>query len=316
MTIDQVADVLLKETSFVISTHKYCDGDGLGGGMALYYALKKLNKEVSFITLETPDPKYKFLDPDSVIKTFDKTTGIHKNLIVLDTNDSLLIEPLYEHAKKQNTRVYFVDHHPIIHSNKSDSYFIDSTASSVAEIVYDLLNKLNVSIDEKIATALFTSIVFDTNQFRNIKNSKKPFEISSKIIPYIKDVNVIYENLFQTLTINDLKFFTKIQDLEYHFNNQVALLEVNEKELKESKTNINQAFNLMDMVKDVSSIKSTILMIEKEDGSFKLSLRSKNKDLLPLVKNFNGGGHRHSAGATVHNKNWADIKKQILEYFK
>ena len=72
----------------------------------------------------------------------------------------------------------------------------------------------------------------------------------------------------------------------------------------------------MDMVRDVETIEATVLVIENEDGSFKLSLRSRNKNLIPLAKIFNGGGHRHSAGAYIKNLQLKDIKNKVITYLQ
>jgi len=315
----QLIDKISKHSGFIISTHKYCDGDGLGSGLALYYILQKLNKKVSFLTLESPHKKYKFLDQGQIFKTFDSTHFPYNNntlLLVVDTNDPLLVEPLYSHTKKYNMQTCFIDHHPIIHNKQADHFFINSESSSTAEIIYELLIKMNLPIDEKIATSLFTSIVFDTNQFKNIKKSSNPFEVSAKILPYIKNINIIYDNLFRNLTIDDLQFFTQIQNIEYYYNKKVALLYLTQDKIDKANVDITQAFNLMDVVKDVSSIKSTVLLFKNKDHSFKLSLRSKSINLLPLIKQFNGGGHRYSAGAHIKNQKLSEIKKIVLDYLK
>ena len=72
----------------------------------------------------------------------------------------------------------------------------------------------------------------------------------------------------------------------------------------------------MDLIRDVKTIDSTVLLIENQAGDFKLSLRSKNKNLLPLAESFNGGGHTHSAGAYIKAKKLKDIKTDVLSYLK
>ena len=229
---------------FVISTHKFCDGDGLGAGLALYHGLKQKRQKVSFFTLEKPHQKYNFMNTKNIIHVFDKTkSSIPKNsvLIFVDTNDTRLIEPLYSSAKKQNYLVYFIDHHPLVQENTEDHFFIDIRSSSTAELIYTLLKKLDVSFDEEIANNLFSSIVFDTNLFRYIKNSPKSFSIAAELLPKIKDVNVIYENLFKNLTIDKLRFMSKLEKVEYYSNKKIAFLQLKEKDFKEYNTDSTQA---------------------------------------------------------------------------
>ena len=302
---------------FIISTHKSCDGDGLGAGLALYYGLKKINQRASFYTLESIHPKYAFLNKDNIIQVFDKEkTKIPEDfvLIFVDVNDTRLVEPLYSFSKKSKGEVYFIDHHPMIQKNSRDHFFIDSSCSSTAELIYHLLKELKVDLNEEICINLFSSIVFDTNRFRDIKNSAKPFSISAELIPKIKNINIIYESLFKTMTTDKLRFMSQLEKVEYYSNNKIAFLHLKESIFKDYNTDNTQAYDLMDLIRDVKTVDSTALLIEKENGSFKLSLRSRNKNLLPLAQSFDGGGHEHSAGAYIQSKALEEIKSTVISY--
>ena len=289
----------------------------MGAGMALYHALKKTGKSADFFTLEEPHPKYSFIDQTNIIRTFDKEKShLSKDSILLfvDVNDFRIAEPLYSSAKQENLPIYFIDHHPLIKKNKEDYFFIDTSASSTAELIHTLLKAMKIHLDENIASSLFCSLIFDTNLFRHIKNSPKSFSLAAELVPYIKDVNFIYERLFKTLTVDKLRFMSQVKNIEYYSSNQVAFLHLKEKDFKRYNTDVTQAYDLMDMVRDVKTIESTALVVEKEDGSLKLSLRSRSKDLLPLVKVFNGGGHHHSAGAYIEGMGLKKVKDKVVSY--
>ena len=301
----------------VVSTHKFCDGDGLGAGLALCHALRKKGQKADFLALEDIHPKYQFMDTKNILKVYEKgkTTFQEGSIFIfVDANDIRLIQPLYSEIKKIQASVYFIDHHPVIQKNEEDGFFIDSSCSSTAELIYQLLKELKISLDEEIAVNLFSSIVFDTNCFRYVKNSAKPFKIAAELVPHIKDVSVIYEHLFKTMTTDKLRFLSKLEQVEFHFNNKVAFLHLKESDLKKYKTDNTQAYDMIDMVRDVDQVDSTVLIIEKEDGSLKLSLRSRKINLIPLAGSFNGGGHTHSAGAYISSQSLSEVKNKILSY--
>ena len=306
---------------FFVSTHKFCDGDGLGAGLALCRGLKKSGQNAVFLTLEKPHPKYRFLDPKKDIRIFDKNkTQIPEKsvFIFIDVNDTQLVEPLYSFAKQKKAMFYFIDHHPLIderHANTDDRFFIDSKSSSTAELVSHLLKELNIPIDRQMAVCLFASIVFDTNSFRDIKNSPRPFALAADLVPKIPDVNLIYESLFKHLTADKLRFMSQLEKAEYHFDNRLAILHLKEKDFKKYNTDFTQACDLMEIIRNVDTVESTALIIENESGSFKLSMRSGRKDLLPLAKSFGGGGHSHSAGAFVKNLSLKEIKDKLAGFF-
>ena len=312
-------DLIRQESSppFIISTHKYCDGDGLGAGLALCHALRKKGKTAEFFSLEEIHPKYQFMNKKNILRVYERDkTKLLKDavFIFVDVNDTRLIQPLYSEIKKIKASVYFIDHHPMIQKNNEDHFFIDSSCSSTAELVYQLLKCLDIALDEDIASHLFASVVFDTNCFRYVKNSAKPFEIAAQLVPHIKNVGKIYEHLFKTMTVDKLGFLSKLGQVEYHCNNRVAFLHIKESEFKKYKTDSTQAYDMIDMIRDIDQIDSTVLIIEKEDGSFKLSLRSRKLDLIPLAHHFDGGGHKHSAGASISSQSFHQIKETVLAY--
>ena len=310
--------ILSEFSSFVITTHKNCDGDGLGAGLALYHSLKQKGKKVDFLTLDEPSSKYHFLDPEKNIQTFHKnSTPLQKDslLIAVDTNDSQLIEPLFSSSKNQ---VLFIDHHPLLinlnSQNKKIRYFIDTKASSTGEIIFYLMKDFGITFNEKIATALYTSIVFDTKMFRSIKNSSVPFAISAELIPYISDVNVIYNHLFKNLSINKLNLFSELKDVEYYFQNSFSLLSLTKEVIKKHEAGIGEACELLDLIMNINSVKAAVLIFESEQG-FKLSFRSADKSILSIAEKFDGGGHHLSGGAFVQNQNLEEIKTRILSEF-
>ena len=243
---------------FIISTHKFCDGDGLGAGLALCYALKDRGCEAQFLSLEKIHPKYEFMNKNKTVSVFDEGKMSLKEvdgLIFVDVNDISLVEPLYKKAKKDNCPIFFIDHHPMIKESEGDQFFIDTKASSTAELIDELLNQLQIPLSEDIAICLFASIVFDTSQFREVKNSAKPFAITAKLVPFIPDLNLIYDNLFKRASIGKLQFLSRIEDVEYHFSGRVAFLYLKEEIFKKYDTDETQAYDLMDLVKNIKTLR-------------------------------------------------------------
>lgn len=316
----ELQQMLSQFSSFVITTHKNCDGDGLGAGLALYHALKKKGKKVEFVTLDKIPDKYSFLESECKIKIFDKNNfNIDKKslLIVVDTNDFQFIEPLYSFF--DSNEVIFIDHHPLVNhveqrKIKKDHYFIDTKASSTGEIIFSVLKDYKIEFDEQIATALYASIIFDTKMFRSIKNSSIPFAISSELIRYISDVNKIYNHLFKKLSTKNLEFYSQLKNIEYFFQKSFSILYLDKEVIKKYEADIGNACELLDLMMNVESVKATALIFEMEDG-FKLSFRSADINILPIAKKFNGGGHHFSAGAFVSNKNLDELKSELISHF-
>ncbi|MCB0370949.1 MAG: hypothetical protein KDD45_16390, partial [Bdellovibrionales bacterium] len=93
----QVVNSIKKANKILLTTHKDSDGDGLGAEMAMFYALKKLNKEVFIYHVDAPPKKYEALIDKDLINIFSKQKPLSTFdlALVFDTNDERLVEPLF-----------------------------------------------------------------------------------------------------------------------------------------------------------------------------------------------------------------------------
>ena len=262
--------------------------------------------------------KYHFLSPEKYIDRFDQLKNPIEPVevaLVFDTNDSRRIQPLYEELKKKCQEIIYVDHHPVLKNGPkpSEQSIIDTTAASTGQICYFLLKEMGVVMNTQIATALYTSIVFDTQRFHFIKNSGISHAICADLCNYIKDNERIYNYLFGITSLEKINLLSQsIKQTEYFHKNKVAVLEISKKKLEESNLNIEDACDFLDMTLAVNSTQVSILIINLSDNTYKLSFRSKSLDMLKLAEIFHGGGHKTSSGATLidYVKN---PKKEILK---
>lgn len=76
-----------------------------------------------------------------------------------------------------------------------DLEWVDPSASSVAELIYDLANTLEVQLDKAIATALLTGVVAATDRFSNEKTTPKTMVISSELMKMGADQKLIASSM-------------------------------------------------------------------------------------------------------------------------
>ena len=177
LDVDPIAKKIRAAQSILLSTHKQCDGDGLGAQLALYHALRKIGKNVRIVCVDEVPKKYFFLEPEKYLEHFEGglQTPIEKTDLVLifDTNDRRLVEPLYSTLEEKAKQILFVDHHPVLNQGPEPTTgsFIDTRAASTGEISYFIIKALGIHLDENIAKALYTSIAFDTQLFKFVKSA-------------------------------------------------------------------------------------------------------------------------------------------------
>jgi phosphoesterase RecJ-like protein len=305
--------------SVILTTHKQCDGDGLGALLALYHGLKKSGKRVRVLLVDAVPKKYNYLEPEKHLEIFE---GPHSPLdnsdlaLIFDTNDRRLVEPLFQVLQNSCREILFVDHHPVLNMGPEPTAgsYIETRAASTGEISYFILKGLGIRFDEKIAQALYTSIAFDTQIFRFVKNSVNSHLIAAELLLHINNAEEIHRHLFSTHTINKVAFLAKVLgQIEFHGNGQLAVLKLFAKDLADHNLDMDDSRDVIDMLMNVNSLQAAALFREDAKNEYKLSLRSKGSlEVLGIAESFHGGGHMFAAGAYIHGE-YSEIKGKVVQ---
>jgi phosphoesterase RecJ-like protein len=319
LNVDSLVRRIKAANSLILSTHKQCDGDGLGAILSLYHGLRKTGKKVRVMLVDACPKKYFFLEPDKYLEVFE---GPHQPLeqtdltLIFDTNDRRLVEPLYSELCKQCREVLFVDHHPLLNQGPEPTAgsYIDIRAASTGEISYFILKGLGIRLDERIAQALYTSIAFDTQVFKFVKNSVNSHLIASELLTYVNNAEEIHRQLFATHTIEKVKWLSKVLgEIEYFGEGQVAVLKLRDSDLKDHQLDMDDSRDVIDMLMNVNTLQAAALFREDAPNEYKLSLRSKGRlEVLDIAESFQGGGHMFASGAYVRG-DYNELKNKVVQ---
>ncbi len=236
--------------------------------------------------------------------------------IILDTNDKRLVSPLVEELEASRKTIIFLDHHPILSKGPQPTVesVIDTKAASTGEVTFALIKELGVPLDTKIAEALYTSLVFDTQLFRFIRNSPNSHLIAAELLKFSINPEKIHRSLFGDFTKNKLLFMAKaLTQIEFFENDTLAFLKIYEKDLKILDLNKDHTKDIIDMVMNINTIEAALVVREISEGEYKLSLRSKGKvEVLKVAETYGGGGHLYASGAYIKG-NLKQIKHDSIE---
>lgn len=306
LSVDPVVQEIQKAQSIVVSTHRQCDGDGLGAMLGLYHALKKTGKTVRAITVDQVPKKYQFLEHEKYVQAFEGTHDPIESAdlaLIFDTNDHRLVDPLYSELAKKCKKILFIDHHPLLNFGPTPTAgsLIDTRAASTGEIAYFIIRELGIHWDEKMAQSIYTSVSFDTQLFRFVKNTANSHLIAADILQYLKHPEEVHMHLFATHSVDKIGFLAKVlSQIEYYANYNVAVLKIPAQELKNHRLEMDDARDLIDMVMNIHSVQAAALFREDGPNDYKLSLRSKGEiEILGVAESFEGGGHLYAAGARI-----------------
>ncbi len=294
-----------------LSTHKNADGDGLGSEIAFYHAMKIRGQAAQIIHNDQSPSRYFFLTDQTDIRNCEESFDFHPSdlAIIFDTHDPLLCQPLFEKFQNAKIPVLFVDHHvPIKNKISNVTYLINEEACCTGEIVLQLIRELGISLTSKISTALYSSLLFDTQNFKYIRNSSTAFEMAAELLKNGADHLLIQKNLFDNWSVNKMNFLSiLIQNVDYRNQQKIALIKINRKSLTDFGLSSDDVSDFVDLFMSIQSLDIAIVIREEKNNDFKLSFRSRTHEVLSWAQSFNGGGHLYSSGAWV-----SSTEKEIL----
>jgi phosphoesterase RecJ-like protein len=315
----KLADRIHNAQKIILSTHRQCDGDGLGAELALFHALQAAGKDVQVINVDATPKKYRFLQPDRWIQYFDSDSELPAEAdlaIIFDTNDERLVEPLFSSLKKFVPTIAFVDHHPILVKGPTPTAesWIDVTSASTGEMSYRLIKDLGLPINRDVARCLYTSITFDTQLYRFVRNSPMSHRIAAEMMEHGIDTEEIHRHLFGNQTVQKMAFLARaLGQIEYFVDGKLAVLKLKDADLFHYNMEPDDSRDVIDMLMNIETLEAAALFREDAKNEYKLSLRSKGKvAVLPVAENLGGGGHVHAAGAFVKG-DYDTLKEQVVQ---
>ncbi len=297
-----ISDLIKKHDKIIITAHETPDGDAIGSESSFYLALKELNKHVIVVNADPMAEHYLFLDYDNCFNVLDDNFNIPEDiedylLVILDTNDIDNIGIVCEKILTRVKQYLIIDHHESSDIFK-DNQLILSNSSSTCEILYDLLNFLNIKIDFNIAQALFVGIVYDTGSFIYPKTSAKTFSIAHTLVKKGVSPNEVYSRIYDSNSVSALKLHSKVSaSLKLYYNQHVAVQIMLKETIEECGAMYEEADSIINTPLKSETIRVSVFFKENPEGILRCSMRSKgNIDVSSIAQHYDGGGHKTAAG--------------------
>jgi phosphoesterase RecJ-like protein len=309
MKRDNVIEYIKNSEIVGITFHTSPDGDSLGSALGLLIALKRLNKKAYIISKEKLPETFRFLPYSSEIT--GNVSQIFPNTDTVVTLDCGNVERLNWEStlENRNFRVINIDHH-LSNSQYGDINYVDTTKSSVGEIIYQLVKELEVDIDKELATCLYTSILTDTGGFRYSNTTTLTHSIVGELIGTGVEFSDIYRRIYEDKKYSRIKLYGKVIQKLYLHNSKICIMEVSKEMLKETNEGNGDTSDLISIGMNIDEVEVAVLFKESDDG-VKVSLRSKyDFDVRKLAEIFGGGGHAKAAG--LHLRKSMDEAKRLV----
>lgn len=315
MLVDKVISRIQNYQKILLMIHQDPDGDTIAASLAMYLALKILNKDIEMVCKDAVPRPFLFLKAAEKIKN-DILFGDFEIIIVIDCGDlkrTGFAERLKKFAKKRKNLIN-IDHHP-----KNDLWkianlnLVDQKVSSASEIVWQIIKKLPVKITAEIATAILTGIYTDTGGFKHSNTSPETLKISSELLNFGAKLKTITQNVALNRSISALKLWGIVfSRLRKNDDLQIVSSVITGDDLKKCLASYFDLAGVVNLMNTIPDAKATILFYENSSGDIQASLRTEKEkvDVSQIAKLFGGGGHKKAAGFTLpaklklNGKNW------------
>jgi bifunctional oligoribonuclease and PAP phosphatase NrnA len=299
-------DLINNSSSVLITAHTKPDGDACGCVLALSNVLERMGKRSRAIMLSQMPDWYDFLftqkppilghDVDFE-QLADGTFGQFDLVIIVDTNSVSQLPKFEKYLKLFDKSVLVIDHHATA-DGLGTVELVDSSAAATGLIVYDLLEYANWKITEKIAEALFVAVATDTGWFQFSNTDSRVHRVCSKLIDAGAKPIEIYHNLYQNFSYERFKLtVAMLNTLELHLDGRFAIQHISQKDFRLTGATLKDTENLINECRRISTVKTSALLVELNDGRIRCSLRSTGGiDVSEIAAKFGGGGHKMAAG--------------------
>lgn len=309
--LEQLKSLIDQADEIGVVSHVNPDGDNLGSSLGLARALRNYGKDVEVLGHDTIDNYLKFLPDLEYYKNDYKDS--YDLLLILDASEFDRIgdaQPVAHNSKK--TAV--IDHH-LGGKITSDLNIIHPDAPATCQLVYEIINKLDLPLDEKTAGLLFTGIVTDTGRFMYYDTNRETFDVAGKLIDAGADKDFIYQALYQNKPIKTLKFETDLIANAEFMGNKVFAIASKDK-VDEFGVQMGDSEHVVNILRDLEGIEVAMLLKEYDNGEYKVSMRSKGIDIAKVARENGGGGHVNASGFSIFDDSLESAAKKAYAILK
>ncbi|MQB00623.1 MAG: bifunctional oligoribonuclease/PAP phosphatase NrnA [Actinobacteria bacterium] len=300
---DATVKALIDADELTVACHINPDGDALGSVLALTLGLRRLGKAVHPTWGQTP-PKVPaqfasmpgadgFVSPADVPAT--------PTFVALDCGAADRLGSLEKRAADARTLIN-IDHH------RGNPEFgalnvVITDASSTAEVVAGLLRDAGVTLDRDIATCLWIGLVTDTGRFQYSNSSPSTLRLAADLVELDVPVAEIAHEVFESSPFDYLKLVgrvlerARLEERARFVHSWVTLVDMIETGVARDEMD-----TLIDLIRSTRAATVAALFKEEDDGTWRVSLRSRGPNVGEIARSYGGGGHDLAAGFNVPDR--------------
>jgi len=284
---------IIKNTdSIMIAAHINPDGDAVGSVMAMYYTLKKMGKKVCYHLEGVSQTMEYLLDPENT--EFDV-----ENLFAVDIGTMKMLNDCVR--DRFDSCILNIDHHAT-NNMFAENTLIKADCAAACEVIFNLFEKMNIAIDDRVANCLYLGITTDTGCFRYPNTTADTMLTASKLLRFKVDNGAINKQQFETKTRGMIEFERMAMNtLRTYDNDRIAVISLTEDMFAKAGVRECDIHAVTSMPKMLEGVLAGVVIKQRGHDFWKISIRSNPPACASdMCEELGGGGHKAAAGAEVY----------------
>jgi bifunctional oligoribonuclease and PAP phosphatase NrnA len=306
--LSQVVELIESKRRFAITSHIRPDGDSLGSSLGLYWLLRALDKDVEVIMRDPVPHAYQQLPGAGEVRVTPKVDTAYHAVFVIECSD--ITRPGLIDLEKQF--VVNIDHHSTTALFGTINW-IDSTASAVGEMIYNLCKATGVRVTKEIAECVYTALITDTGSFHYSNTTERTFKVASELVRTGVKPAKTAEAVFASYPWSRIQLMGAVlSTARRDESGRVACMRQSLEMQEQAKASDEDADGFVNYPLTVGEVEAVAMLKESAPGVYRTSLRSKGEvNVAKVAEKFGGGGHRNAAGCTLKGS-WEQAEEIIV----
>ncbi|MDR1085734.1 MAG: bifunctional oligoribonuclease/PAP phosphatase NrnA [Deltaproteobacteria bacterium] len=311
-------DTLLSASHTLVMGHFNPDGDSLGSSVALYLALESLGRKVTLGYQGRIHGHLAFLlngvRDCRLIEATEKDLSQFDLAVIVDC---LQPDRIWEGMVDQDLLppILIVDHHPgQEHIFKPIAKIHSPEVSSAGELMFKVIEALNVPLTRSIAEALMVALMSDTGFFSQNNSTSESFRQASVLVAHGARSEYLAGCLKRNWTQARVRLLAAaLGTLEITFDGHLASMLLTQAMLEETGANLDDMDGFVEYPRSMSGVEVAVLFRVDGQGHTRVSLRSDlHYNVQEVAEHFGGGGHRQAAAYTDPSGDPAQARERFL----
>ncbi len=307
--LSQVVELIENKSNFAITTHIRPDGDGIGSSLGLCWLLRSLNKSAEVIAADTIPVAYRTLPGADEIRQVAATDRDYDAIFVIECSD--LDRPGI--AGLANHLTVNIDHHATSEHFGTINW-IDSTASAVGEMIYNLCKAIGGRVTREIAECLYLALVTDTGSFHFSNTTDRTLKVAPELVKVGVKPADISEAVYNSYPWSRIELMRRVlETVKRDESGRIAWMRQTLAMKTDSNAVDGDNNGFVNIPLSAREVLAVVYTREVADGKFRVSLRSKGDiNVAKVAEMFGGGGHKNAAGCCVEG-DWDERERELVQ---